>query len=695
RTITYGKVKYCEDEDDCFTNFEIEFLAIVFGGTLTSDATLSFKPTVNPLKENEIDFRISFDESDDEDYTVFFYKNSFSYKIIYVDNLKTDSENDNDKVYMHSFPSAEPTVSYLDNLDYFKDFDKEFLAIVYNDALTFKLDSLTEPAEQSVMYFNDLFPLNIIYPDDLKSDTDNDDDEIDIIQSSGVNIVGWNCLNNWMPLNIIKNLIVPIGIPFNPKRYYKDGVYTRILRRPIDQRHPYLRFEGLKYTDVDIHTFVERLERIFRRQIHRGQVLDFAGLTEELREDMDTRLRMREFVLGMGLHTVDEIGTYGFRDFQTTVPSYVAIRDLVRRLCHRLIAHSIAGRGQAPEKVTKTDIYFLRSMDREAAAAAGALEKVEGAHDLDEVTTEYLVNISKRHAFWSLNEDIMKINDSDNQCAVSIKEDTAYPCLHSPKTIKETTSIRRIQRRSIRRIEDIVCEDSGRYQTWSYSKKLQYAVKMDDPNITIEEYIRLEEEKACRRAIVFNDTLTSEAALSCEPTANFEKEFLAIVYNDALTSKLYFLTEPTVSPQHIDEFNLKDETSLSECDEEEQNVICFNDLFPFKLIYPDDSKSNKDNNDDKIDMIQSSGNFFVKPLPDVSIRHIMGNGYGVSTSCTVLGPCEGKSTNVGEEFTNLEILKCWSLENSRRLFDINSCSIKSTWRIYRANIRGVSHSNSF
>ncbi|GKF86830.1 hypothetical protein Tco_0254657, partial [Tanacetum coccineum] len=45
--------------------------------------------------------------------------------------------------------------------------------------------------------------------------------------------------------------------------------------------------------------------------------------------------------------------------------------------------------------------------------------------------TEYLVNISKRRAFCSLNEDILKINDSDNKYAVSIKEDTAYPCLHS------------------------------------------------------------------------------------------------------------------------------------------------------------------------------------------------------------------------------------------------------------------------
>ncbi|GKC30342.1 DNA-directed DNA polymerase [Tanacetum coccineum] len=51
------------------------------------------------------------------------------------------------------------------------------------------------------------------------------------------------------------------------------------------------------------------------------------------------------------------------------------------------------------------------------------------------------------------------------------------------------------------------------------------------------------------------------------------------------------------------------------------------------------------------------------------------------------------STNIGEEFTNLEILKCWSLETSRRLFN-TILIIKSTWRIYRANTRGVSHSNS-
>ncbi|GJV81706.1 hypothetical protein Tco_1517576 [Tanacetum coccineum] len=162
---------------------------------------------------------------------------------------------------------------------------------------------------------------------------------------------------------------------------------------------------------------------------------------------------------------------------------------------------------------------------------------------------------------------------------------------------------------------------------------------MDDPNITMEEYIRLEEEKAQKRgkvfncetakygkiwydedvhdlrsvetkfpAIVFNDNLSSNETLSYEPTVSslnnnkiefrisfdesddedytpsvscnndldffkdFENEFPTIVYNDALTSKSDFSTEPTLCPQHIDELDLKDETSLFEYDEVEQNI---------------------------------------------------------------------------------------------------------------------------
>ncbi|GJV90445.1 hypothetical protein Tco_1538258 [Tanacetum coccineum] len=107
QTATYGKVKYSKDADNCFTNFETKFPAIVFNDTLTSEVASSCEPTVSPLNDNQIDFRISFDESDDEDYMVIFDNNSFSNKVIFVDNLKTDSENDNDKVDMPSFPSPE------------------------------------------------------------------------------------------------------------------------------------------------------------------------------------------------------------------------------------------------------------------------------------------------------------------------------------------------------------------------------------------------------------------------------------------------------------------------------------------------------------------------------------------------------------------------------------------------------------
>ncbi|GKD34925.1 hypothetical protein Tco_1250434 [Tanacetum coccineum] len=91
---------------------------------------------------DEIDFRISFDESDDEDYTIICDTNSFSYKMISVNNLKTDSENDYEKV-MTSIPLPEPAISYFDDLDFFKDFENEFPAIVYNDAQKFESDLST------------------------------------------------------------------------------------------------------------------------------------------------------------------------------------------------------------------------------------------------------------------------------------------------------------------------------------------------------------------------------------------------------------------------------------------------------------------------------------------------------------------------------------------------------------------------
>nr|GEV98213.1 hypothetical protein [Tanacetum cinerariifolium] len=167
-TPTYGKIWYDEDVHD-LRFVETEFPAIVFDDTFTSEVTPSYEPTISPFNDNKIEFRISFDEFDDEDYT--------------------------------------PEVSYSSDLDFFKYFEKEFPAIVYNDALTSKLDFLTElvvspqhidefnlkdktsfsecdEKEQNILYFNDLLTFNVIYPDDLKSDKENDNDKIDIKQSS-------------------------------------------------------------------------------------------------------------------------------------------------------------------------------------------------------------------------------------------------------------------------------------------------------------------------------------------------------------------------------------------------------------------------------------------------------------------------------------------------------------------------------
>ncbi|GJU11139.1 hypothetical protein Tco_1133535 [Tanacetum coccineum] len=297
---------------------------------------------------------------------------------------------------------------------------------VYNwETAKYDETSLSEydEVEQNVLYLNDLFPFNIIYPDNLKSDKDNDDNEIDIIQFSGdnvntqgskkfleashdkidkifimksfvmeldVNIMAWNYLNNGMLLNLIKNLYVPFGIPFDPKRYYKDGVYTRMLRRP---RSPYgvsiseyavsaLRTERLNfvirvegYTEEIVHNFEDRLETIFERQVNRVHVLDFEGLTPEMRQDLAERLRMvytgddgQEIFVS--LHTSKEMAEDGFEAYwlgsKRVIPDKGDL-NLLRRLCYRLISYNISGRGQAPEKVTATDLFYLRIMDRGTA----------------------------------------------------------------------------------------------------------------------------------------------------------------------------------------------------------------------------------------------------------------------------------------------------------------------------------------
>ncbi|GKD26474.1 hypothetical protein Tco_1232688, partial [Tanacetum coccineum] len=103
------------------------------------------------------------------------------------------------------------------------------------------------------------------------------------------------------------------------------------------------------------------------------------------------RMTWWQFILALGLNTEQEMAEAGFRaywarsdrlipdkgdlreywlkissgrDFLGLAPSYVLIRDPVKRIYHRMIAYSISGKGQAPEKVIGIDLFYLRIMNR-------------------------------------------------------------------------------------------------------------------------------------------------------------------------------------------------------------------------------------------------------------------------------------------------------------------------------------------
>ncbi|GJV40742.1 hypothetical protein Tco_1419182 [Tanacetum coccineum] len=73
---------------------------------------------------------------------------------------------------------------------------------------------------------------------------------------------------------------------------------------PRDQRHQYLRYEGLQYTDADIVDFETRLARIYRREVHRVHVFDFGGLPDLMAEGLSARMLMEHMdAQGVSLFT--------------------------------------------------------------------------------------------------------------------------------------------------------------------------------------------------------------------------------------------------------------------------------------------------------------------------------------------------------------------------------------------------------
>ncbi|GJY33158.1 hypothetical protein Tco_0417627, partial [Tanacetum coccineum] len=312
------------------------------------------------------------------------------------------------------------------------------------------------------------------------------------------------------------------------------------------------------------------------------------------------------------------------------------------------------------------------------------------------IIMEYLVNISKRRAFWSLNEDILKIT--------ILKTNTPYPsrkirriraCTHQRPQRKEDQYAYDEYIHDLRFVEtefpaiafndEVPSEKTLSCEPTVSSLNDEIYVRVSSDDSDDEDYTVIFDKNSFSYKTIYTNDLKTDSKndnekvnlpslLSPEPMIScfddldffkdFENVFPTIVYNDAQISKSVLLTGSILSPQHIDEFNLKYETSLSECDEEEQNILNFNDLFPFNVIYPNDSKSDKDNDDDKVDIEHSSEDLSVKPLPDVINTDVGAYAHGsnklLETSINTTYPWDLKkeiSTNVGGEFKNLEDLE--------------------------------------
>ncbi|GJZ13347.1 hypothetical protein Tco_0548577 [Tanacetum coccineum] len=272
---------------------------------------------------------------------------------------------------------SQPVISCFDDLDFFNDFENEFPAIVYNDAQKSESDLLTRPIlnpqhidefdlnnktslseydeeEQNVLYFNDLFPFNIICSDDLKSEKDNDNDMalpprgIHMREVHRVPVFNFGGLLDLM----VEGLTARLTMEHRDKS--SVGLFTsRAWRRMFDIRVPLVHELILEFFStfrfghaiLDLHT-----PGLYKEEMQMaGFGVYWAGSARQIPDKGD----LRDYWMGI----------LSARDFLGIAPSYTLIRDPILRMCHWLIACSIAGRSQAPKKVTVTYLFYLRGMD--------------------------------------------------------------------------------------------------------------------------------------------------------------------------------------------------------------------------------------------------------------------------------------------------------------------------------------------
>ncbi|GJU07568.1 hypothetical protein Tco_1123998 [Tanacetum coccineum] len=140
-TATYRKV-YCDDLDS-FTDFEIDFPAIVYNDAYASSQNVSSEPTVSIYNEikADIDFSISFSNSEDDDYTVICDKDSFSFKIIHVSDLKPELVDEHVKINTESC-SENIDIKPMESVTYVS---KDITPIEFNENLETNHDDKSKP----------------------------------------------------------------------------------------------------------------------------------------------------------------------------------------------------------------------------------------------------------------------------------------------------------------------------------------------------------------------------------------------------------------------------------------------------------------------------------------------------------------------------------------------------------------------
>ncbi|GKE10667.1 hypothetical protein Tco_1414218, partial [Tanacetum coccineum] len=231
-----------------------------------------------------IDFSISFSNKD-----------SFSYKLIPVSNVEPEPVDEHAEINTESC-SENIDVKPMESVTCI---NKDIIPIDFNENLETNHDDISKPSKAN----------NFILIIDL---------------------ISRMSFHEGKPLIfVIKNLYVSFGIPFDPKRFYKDGAYMKKLRRPR------MLMEHRDAQDQSVFT-----SRAWRRLFEvRGPLFQLGKAKR--------RISWREFILTMGLHTAGEIRPARFRT------------------CWAESARQIPDKGDqsAPEKVTVTNLFYLIGMD--------------------------------------------------------------------------------------------------------------------------------------------------------------------------------------------------------------------------------------------------------------------------------------------------------------------------------------------